>query len=207
MNLWKIIIYALIILALIGILGFIIYFTGGFTTDFTGFYAVVDGEDVLSTGSNFQTSHDDSMHVDVKYVFASPKDEAKGYSVKVVPNPIKDKDFDFRLNGDLYSFQAENDLTAGFEIKQEEIYTSADLLFRHILKERLIVPVQHLPNGLVVPLTAEGLLDLLIRLCFKQRRSATVRREYGGYVEVLPCEYLTVAPEPLPKLLILHRLG
>ena len=120
MNWSKIIIYALIILALIGVLGFIIYFTGGFTTDFTGFYAVVDGEDVLSTGSNFQTSHDDSMHVDVKYVFASPNDEAKGYSVKVVPNPIKDKDFDFRLNGDLYSFQAENDLTAGFEIKQED---------------------------------------------------------------------------------------
>ena len=120
MNFGKIIIYALIILALIGILGFIIYFTGGFTTDFTGFYAVVDGEDVLSTGSNFQTSHDDSMHVDVKYVFASPNDEAKGYSVRVVPNPIKDKDFDFRLNGDLYSFQAEDDLTAGFEIKQED---------------------------------------------------------------------------------------
>lgn len=120
MNFGKIIIYALIILALIGILGFIIYFTGGFTTEFTGFYVNVDGEDVLSTGSNFQTSHDDSMHVDVKYVFASPNDEAKGYSVRVVPNPIKDKDFDFRLNGDLYSFQAENDLTAGFEIKQEE---------------------------------------------------------------------------------------
>ena len=120
MNWSKIIIYALIILALIGVLGFIIYFTGGFTTDFTGFYVTVDGEDVLSTGSNFQTSHDDSMHVDVKYVFASPNDKAKGYSVKVVPNPIKDKDFDFRLNGDLYSFQAENDLTAGFIIEQED---------------------------------------------------------------------------------------
>lgn len=116
----KILIYALIVLALIGILGFIIYFTGGFTTEFTGFYVTVDGEDVLSTGSNFQTSHDDPMHVEVKYVFASPNDQAKGYSVKVVPNPIKDKDFDFRLSGDLYAFQAEDDLTAGFEIKQED---------------------------------------------------------------------------------------
>ena len=116
----KILIYALIVLALIGILGFIIYFTGGFTTDFTGFYVTVDGEDVLSTGSNFQTRDDDPMHVEVKYVFASPNDQAKGYSVKVVPNPIKDKDFDFRLNGDLYAFQAEDDLTAGFEIKQED---------------------------------------------------------------------------------------
>lgn len=116
----KILIYALIVLALIGILGFIFYFTGGFTTEFTGFYVTVDGEDVLSTGSNFQTRHDDPMHVEVKYVFASPNDQAKGYSVKVVPNPIKDKDFDFRLNRDLYAFQAEDDLTAGFDIKQED---------------------------------------------------------------------------------------
>lgn len=120
MNWSKIIIYALIILALIGVLGFIIYFTGGFTTDFTGFYAVVDGEDVLSTGSNFQTNHNDPMHVEVKYVFASPNDEAKGYSVKVIPNAIKDKDFDFRLNGDLYSFQAEKDLTDGFEFQLDD---------------------------------------------------------------------------------------
>ena len=115
----KIIIYALIVLALIGVLGFFIYFTGGFTTEFTGFYVTVDGEDVLSTGNNFRVSHDDPMHVDVKYVFASPDDETKGYTVKVVPNPIQDKDFDFSLNGDLYAYQAEKDLTAGFEIKQD----------------------------------------------------------------------------------------
>lgn len=120
MNWTKIIIYVLVVLALVGVCGFIIYFTGGFTTDFTGFYAVVDGEDVLSTGSNFKTNQHDPMHVQVKYVFASPKDESKGYSVKVVPNCVKDKDFDFRLNGDLYAFQAETDLTAGFTIDRED---------------------------------------------------------------------------------------
>ena len=120
MNWSKIIIYALIILALVGVCGFIFYFTGGFTTDFTGFYAVVDGEDVLSTGSHFKTNYHDPMHVQVKYVFASPKDESRGYSVKVVPNAIRDKDFDFRLNGDLYAFQAETDLTAGFVIDRED---------------------------------------------------------------------------------------
>ena len=72
MNWPKIILYALIILALIGVLGFIIYFTGGFTTDFTGFYATVDGEDVMSTGSNFRMKTDDPLKVEVKYVFASP---------------------------------------------------------------------------------------------------------------------------------------
>ena len=118
-NWSKIIIYALIILALIGVLGFIIYFTGGFTTDFTGFYVVVDGEDVMSTASNFQVKEDDPLKVEVKYVFASPTDEEKDYSVKVVPNPIKDKDFDFTLNRDKYSFQSETDLTAGFTVKRD----------------------------------------------------------------------------------------
>ncbi|MBR5124870.1 MAG: hypothetical protein IKU90_07030 [Clostridia bacterium] len=116
----KIIIYALIILALIGILGFIIYFTGGFTTDFTGFYATVDGKDVLSTGNGFRMKENDPLEVEVKYVFASPNDEAKGYTVKVVPNAIDGKDFDFSLNGDKYSYQSEQDLTAGFDIKQED---------------------------------------------------------------------------------------
>lgn len=116
----KIIIYVAIVLALVGVCGFIAYFTGGFTTDFASFYVTVDGEDVLSTGSNFQVRDDDPMQVEVKYVFASASDAATGYSVKVVPNAVKDKDFDFRLNGDVYSFQAEKDLTAGFTIEQEE---------------------------------------------------------------------------------------
>ena len=116
----KIIIYALIILALIGILGFIIYFTGGFTTDFTGFYATVDGKDVLSTGNGFRMKENDPLEVEVKYVFASPNDDAKGYTVKVVPNAIDGKDFDFSLNGDKYSYQSEQDLTAGFDIKQKD---------------------------------------------------------------------------------------
>ena len=120
MNWSKIIIYALIILALIGILGFIIYFTGGFTTDFTGFYTTVDGKDVLSTGNGFRMKENDPLEVEVKYVFASPNDEAKGYTVKVVPNAIDGKDFDFTLNGDKYSYQSEQDLTAGFDIKQED---------------------------------------------------------------------------------------
>ena len=126
LNWSKIIIYALIILALIGVLGFIIYFTGGFTTDFTGFYVTVDGEDVLSTGSDFRVKEDDPLKVEVKYVFASPNDEAKGYTVKVVPNAIEGKDFDFTLDGDQYAFQSEKDLTAGFVIlRSEESFTIA----------------------------------------------------------------------------------
>ena len=120
MNVSKIIIYVLIILTLIGICGFIVYFTGGFTTEFTGFYATVDGKDVMSTGNGFRIKADDSLEVEVKYVFTSPTDETQGYTVKVVPNAIDGKDFDFTLNGDKYSYQSEKDLTAGFNIKQDK---------------------------------------------------------------------------------------
>ena len=120
MNRTKIILYVLIVLALVGVLGFIIYFTSGFTTDFTGFYVTVDGQDVLSTGNNFKTGYDKPMQVDVKYVFAAPNDKSKGYSVRVVPNPVPGMDFDFILDGDFYAYQAEDDLTAGFIIEQEE---------------------------------------------------------------------------------------
>ena len=120
MNVSKIIIYVLIILTLIGICGFIVYFTGGFTTEFTGFYVTVDGKDVMSTGNGFRIKADDSLEVEVKYVFTSPTDEAQGYTVKVVPNAIDGKDFDFTLNGDKYSYQSEKDLTAGFNIKQDK---------------------------------------------------------------------------------------
>ena len=120
MNWSKIIFYGLIVMTLVGVIGFIVYFTGGFTTDFTGFYAVVNGEDVMSTGSGFRVKTDDPLEVEVKYVFASPGDDTKGYSVKVVPNAIDGKDFDFTLNGDAYSFQSERDLTAGFTIKRDK---------------------------------------------------------------------------------------
>lgn len=60
------------------------------------------------------------LTVDVKYTFGSAGGDASGYSVKIVPNVIENEDFDFTLNGDVYSYQAETDLTAGFEIERGE---------------------------------------------------------------------------------------
>ena len=38
-------------------------------------------------------------------------------SVKVVPNKLVGKDFDFTLDGEVYSYHGEKDLTEGFEIE------------------------------------------------------------------------------------------
>ena len=116
----KIISYIVIVLVLVAACGLLAYFTNGFTSDFKTFYVECDGQQVLSTSEGFEMAKDEPMTVDVKYTFGAVNKEISGYSVKVVPNAVQGKDFDFTLDGDAYSFQAEDDLTAGFEIVQEE---------------------------------------------------------------------------------------
>lgn len=118
----KVIAYILVLLAVIGVVGVIIRFTGGFTSDFKTFYVSVDGKDVLTDMSGFEVTPQQPLSVDVKYTFGSAGSDVNGYSVKVVPHTVEGKDFDFTLNGDVYSFQAENDLTAGFDIERKETF-------------------------------------------------------------------------------------
>lgn len=116
----KIIAYVLVLLVVVGVIGVIVRFTGGFTSDFKTFYVSVNGKDVLTTAGGFQATNTEPLKVDVKYTFGSAGGDASGYSVKVVPNAVENEDFDFTLNGDVYSYQAETDLTAGFEIERGE---------------------------------------------------------------------------------------
>jgi len=110
----KIIAYILVVLALVSAIGFIAYFTGGFTSGFKTFYVEVDGKQIMTSANDYKIPAGESMTVDVKYTMS---DEANGYSVKVVPNKLAGKDFNFSLDGEVYSYQAEKDLTAGFEIE------------------------------------------------------------------------------------------
>ncbi len=116
----KVVTYILVLLVLVAIVGLVVKFTGGFTSEFKTFYVSVDGKDVLTSANGFYMTPKEPLTVDVKYTFAQAGGDANGYSVKVVPSVIENKDFDFMLNGDVYSYQAETDLTAGFEIERSE---------------------------------------------------------------------------------------
>ena len=120
MKAGKVIAYILLVLAFVAVCGVIVYFTGGFTSDFKTFYVAVDGKNVLSTADGYELTTDKPMTVDVKYTFGAFNKENSGYSVKVVPNKTDGKDFDFTVDGQAYSYQSETDLTAGFEIKKGE---------------------------------------------------------------------------------------
>lgn len=113
----KIISYFLILFVLLGAIGFLAYYTDGFTSSFKTFSVVCEDKEISTSAGGFETTVNEPLVVKVKYNLDS---KASGYSVKVVPNALAGKDFDFTLNGEVYSFQAEKDLTNGFDIVYEE---------------------------------------------------------------------------------------
>ena len=116
----KVIAYILVLLVVAGVIAVIVRFTGGFTSDIKTFYVSVDGKDILTSAGGYEVTNEKPLTVDVKYTFGSAGGDVSGYSVKVVPHAVEGKDFDFTLDDQVYSFQAETDLTAGFDIAREE---------------------------------------------------------------------------------------
>ena len=104
----------LVVAISIGLIGFLAYYTGGFTSGIKTFLIECEGEEIITCAGGFETTTERPLVVNVKYNFSN---EARGYSVKVVPNALVGKDFDFKLDGEVYSFQAEKDLTDGFKIE------------------------------------------------------------------------------------------
>ena len=116
----KILTYCVLVLLFVAVCGFIFYYTGGFTCDFKTFYVNIDGKDILTSADGYKLSADMPLQVNVKYTFGALNKNVSGYSVKVVPNAIEGKDFDFTVGWQTHSYQSETDLTAGFDIAQEE---------------------------------------------------------------------------------------
>ena len=82
----KIISYIVLVLVFVAVCGFLVYYTGGFTSDFKTFYINVDGRDILTSADGYKLSADTPLTVNVKYTFGALNKDITGYSVKVVPN-------------------------------------------------------------------------------------------------------------------------
>ena len=117
-KLTEIISAVLIVLCIVGIVGFVAYFTNGFTGDFKTFYVNIDGENIMGEKSNVLMNPNEPMKVDVKYALGFTSKDIKGYKVKLAPI----SDFDFMVDGEVYSFAAVEDLEKGFTIVYEDEY-------------------------------------------------------------------------------------
>ena len=163
----KLISWVLIILLLAAGIGAIAYFTGGFTGEFKTFYISVDDRDILTSASDYKVSISEPLSVNVKYTFA--EDGANGYSVKVVPNTLDGKDFDFIVDGEPYSYQAESDLTAGFDIELKE--SSFVLKPKGTLNE---VMAAVYPNSEIEDLTGKGYENMFLLVVDSYNGESTV---------------------------------
>ena len=163
----KAISWLLIVLVLVAGVGAIAYFTGGFTGEFKTFYITVNDKDILTSASGYQVSVGEPLMVNVKYTFA--EDGANGYSVKVVPNTLQGKDFDFTIDGEAYSYQAESDLTAGFDIEYSD--NSFTIKPNGTLNE---VMAAVYPNNEVGDLTGVGYENMFLLVVDSYNGSSTV---------------------------------
>lgn len=113
----KIVTSVVALLLIAGVIGFVAMFTNGFTDDFKSFYLEHNGTKIVQTETDMLFPCGEEQKFDVRYTFSDiTKDKPTGYTVKIVPNV----DFDFTVDGDVYSFAVEDDLTSAFDIQKNE---------------------------------------------------------------------------------------
>ena len=119
------IIYALLILALLGGIGFVATFTNGFTDSFKSFYVEYNGQSIMSD-TQLMLPCGEELRFDTKYVFEDigQKDD---YKVKIVTNANSDTIFDYLVDGVPYAYLSDKDITHVFEVKLEDGYFTLTL--------------------------------------------------------------------------------
>lgn len=109
-----IIVYVLVVLAIVAVVGLVYRLTNGFKTDVKTFYVTVDKTIITDSSGGYIVAENKPLKGSVRNL--STDTEQKGYSLKVVPNKLEGKDFAFTVDGETHTFQAEENLTSGFEI-------------------------------------------------------------------------------------------
>ena len=116
----RILTYVLFGLLVVGVIGFVAYFTNGFKSDFKTFYINVGGKDIMESDGGYKVSKGKPLEIEVKYVFSGATNQKKEYTVQIVPNIIDGRDFTFSDGKEEKTFQSVEDVTSGFDIKKTE---------------------------------------------------------------------------------------
>lgn len=125
----KIITSVLLALLLVGTMGVIAHFTNGFREDFKTFYVTYEGEDILSEKSGLELPRGEAHRFDVTYIFEDldKEEEPRGYSVEIVSNVEKGKEFEYTVDGEKISYVDGMYLTNVFQIDKQDTYFTLTL--------------------------------------------------------------------------------
>lgn len=111
--------YAIILIALIGVLVFFGYFTNWFSSDFKTFYLKVNGETLLDDDSSYVIAPTVPLNIETKYVLAIFDKKQTGYSYEIKVNP--NIELDFTIDDKKVSIQSDEiDWRECFDIVEEE---------------------------------------------------------------------------------------
>ena len=116
----KLITSILLALLLVGTVGLIAHFTNGFKENFKTFYITYAGEDILSEKSKLDLPRGEEHRFDVTYIFEDLDEESepKEYSVEVVSNVEKGKEFAYTVDGEKITYVDGMYLTNVFQMYQ-----------------------------------------------------------------------------------------
>lgn len=114
-KLGKIISIVAAILVVATVAGLLAFFTNGFTSDFQTTYVECGEDKIVGSAAGYCLSSDKPLSVKVVSPFKTGSAKS-GYSVRVVPHYISGHDFDFTIDGQVYAYSKEKNLTPGFEI-------------------------------------------------------------------------------------------
>ena len=180
----KIITCVLLALLLVGTVGLIAHFTNGFREDFKTFYVTYAGEDILSEKSNLELSRGEEHRFDVTYIFEGldAEETPKGYSVEIVSNVEKGKEFEYTVDGEKITYVDGMYLTNAFQINKQDMYftltLSEDISLEKVLESVYEKDVE-VPNN--VEATESYLYTLVVS---SYDESVTYHIDFSFYIGV-----------------------
>lgn len=135
----KVISYSISIILILGVIGGAYYLTNGFKKEITTFDVLYNGQSVV-TSSDINLPYAEEITFNVKCLLQllDKTEEKKDYTIRVVPNITESTNFDFNVDGKIYSFAGESDLTSAFDIKKNvdsfSLFLPKTLTMENILK-------------------------------------------------------------------------
>lgn len=128
-NITKLISLTVVLLLFVGIFGMIAHFTNGFKENFKTFYVTYEGKDILSEKSKLSLSKGEEQCFGVTYILEGLDEESKpnGYSVEVVSNVEKGKEFTYTVEGEELTYVDGMYLTNAFQIDKQDTYFTLTL--------------------------------------------------------------------------------
>ncbi len=161
--------YILVLVLILSVIGFLAYFSKGFTDDFKTFYLRYDNRIIMQNETGFLIEPSKEYKFYPVYTLGFATKEKPNYEVKIKPK--QGVDFEYTVNGDKYLFSAISDLTPFFGVEKTEgyftVYFNTDLvgLFAQIYNGKTVITPDFENKDYFSLIVTSGKEQIIIDFC------------------------------------------